>query len=89
MTRVPLRPLARILDARAKGDDPNAIERENKHLRHEEMRDRARLRAEGRLLVLAALFFCAFITVGIRMGMLSATEPMEPRAQAGGSPSRR
>ncbi|WP_298492109.1 penicillin-binding protein 2 [uncultured Maritimibacter sp.] len=85
MTRVPLRPLARILDARAKGDDPNAIERENKHLRHEEMRDRARLRAEGRLLVLAALFFCAFITVGIRMGMLSATEPMEPRAQAGGS----
>ncbi|MBV7409349.1 penicillin-binding protein 2 [Maritimibacter sp. DP1N21-5] len=85
MTRVPLRPLARILDARAKGDDPDAIERENKHLRHEEMRDRARLRAEGRLLVLAALFFCAFITVGVRMGMLSATEPQEPRAQVGGA----
>lgn len=48
MTRVPLRPLARILEARASGGDPNAIERENKRLRHEEMRDRARLRAEGR-----------------------------------------
>ncbi|MAM61612.1 penicillin-binding protein 2 [Maritimibacter sp. UBA3975] len=85
MTRVPLRPLARILEARASGGDPNAIERENKRLRHEEMRDKARLRAEGRLLVLAALFFCAFVTVGVRMGTLSATVPSEPRAQAPGA----
>jgi cell division protein FtsI (penicillin-binding protein 3) len=85
MTRVPLRPLARILEARASGGDPNAIERENKRLRHEEMRDRARLRAEGRLLVLAALFFCAFVTVGVRMGTLSASVPSEPRAQAPGA----
>lgn len=78
MTRVPLRPLARILEAREQGGDPDAIERENKRRRHEEMRDRARLRAEGRLLVLAGLFFCAFVTVGVRMGTLSASEPSEP-----------
>ena len=29
MIRTPLRPLARILSARAKGENPDAIEREN------------------------------------------------------------
>ncbi|HHS94018.1 MAG TPA: penicillin-binding protein 2 [Rhodobacterales bacterium] len=76
--RIPLRPLARILDARRQGENPDRIESENLRKRHEEMRDRARLRAEGRLLVLAALFLCAFIVVGFRMGELSASEPQEP-----------
>ena len=44
MIRVPLRPLARILPARANGENPDAIERENKRIRHEEMRDRMRAR---------------------------------------------
>ena len=39
MIRTPLRPLARILDAREKGENPEAIERENKRIRHEQMRD--------------------------------------------------
>jgi cell division protein FtsI (penicillin-binding protein 3) len=47
MTRTPLRPLARILEARAKGENPDAIERENLRLRHEAMRDRARNRPRG------------------------------------------
>lgn len=85
MTRVPLRPLARILDARAKGENPDAIEHENLRHRHEEIRDRSRLRSEGRLLVLAGLFLCAFLVVGGRMAVLSSTEPREPRAQAPGS----
>ncbi len=85
MTRTPLRPLARILDARAKGENPDSIERENLRRRHEDMRDRARLRSEGRLLVLAGMFFCAFLVVGGRMAALSATEPSEPRAQAQGA----
>ncbi|SEN92918.1 peptidoglycan D,D-transpeptidase FtsI family protein [Palleronia pelagia] len=85
MTRTPLRPLARILDAREKGENPDAIERENLRLRHEEMRDRARRRAEGRLLVLACFFFCAFAVVGARMGLLAASEPMEPRAAVSSS----
>jgi len=85
MIRTPLRPLARILSARAKGENPDAIERENRRLRHEEMRDRQRLRAEGRLLILGLLFFGAFTVVGARMGTLAASEPMEPVAAASGA----
>ncbi|MGR3323382.1 MAG: peptidoglycan D,D-transpeptidase FtsI family protein [Pseudooceanicola sp.] len=85
MIRTPLRPLARVLDARARGENPDAIERENLRLRHEEMRDRDRNRAEGRLLVLGAMFFCAFTVIGLRMGALANSEPMEPRASASGS----
>ncbi|EBA09287.1 peptidoglycan D,D-transpeptidase FtsI family protein [Sagittula stellata] len=85
MTRVPLRPLARILEARRKGENPDAIEKENRRIRHEAMRDRMRLRAEGRLLVLAMMFFCAYGVIGARMGMLSASEPEEPRAQTSGA----
>ena len=85
MIRVPLRPLARILPARANGENPDAIERENKRIRHEEMRDRMRARAESRLLILGMFFVCAFVVVGARMGLLSISEPMEPRAYAPGA----
>ena len=46
MIRTPLRPLARILSARQKGENPDTIERENLRLRHEEIRDKSRARAE-------------------------------------------
>jgi cell division protein FtsI (penicillin-binding protein 3) len=85
MSRTPLRPLARILDARAKGENPDAIERENLRLRHEAMRDRARNRAEGRLLVVGIFFLCAFILVGGRMGTLASSEAVEPRAAVAGA----
>ncbi len=86
MIRTPLRPLARILKARDQGQNPDAIEAENIRLRHEEDRDRARNRAEGRLLVMGIAFFCAFIVIGARMGTLSGSVPEEPTAQAAGSP---
>ncbi len=86
MTRTPLRPLARILEARAKGENPDRIERENLRRRREEMRDRSRIRSEGRLLVLAGLFLCAYIVVGVRMGELSASEPQEPAARNHAAP---
>ena len=82
MTRTPLRPLARILHARSHGENPDAIERENLRLRHEALRDRARIRAEGRLLVLAAMFFLAFAAIGGRMGLEAASDPAEPRVTA-------
>ncbi|AJE47928.1 peptidoglycan D,D-transpeptidase FtsI family protein [Celeribacter indicus] len=85
-TRTPLRPLARILQARSKGENPDAIEKENLRIRHEEMRDRSRLRAEGRLLVLGLCFVSAFVVVGLRMGQVAATVPEEPRADASGTP---
>src|SRR6056297_3693842 len=83
MIRTPLRPLARILDARRKGENPDAIERENIRLRHAEMRDRARRRAEGRLLVLAGLFLAGFTVIGGQMAVLAQSDPSEPRAGAG------
>ncbi|PRX35069.1 cell division protein FtsI (penicillin-binding protein 3) [Meinhardsimonia xiamenensis] len=76
--RTPLRPLARILRARERGENPDAIERENIRLRHEAMRDRARQRAEGRLMVLAIFFTLAFMAVGGRMTILAASDPHEP-----------
>ncbi len=79
MTRTPLRPLARILEARARGLNPDAIERENLRQRHEETRDGERQRAEGRLLVLGIVFLCAIVLVSGRMGLLAAAQPEEPR----------
>ncbi|RGP36650.1 peptidoglycan D,D-transpeptidase FtsI family protein [Pseudotabrizicola alkalilacus] len=85
MTRTPLRPLARILKARAQGENPDVIERENLRLRHEQMRDASRTRAEVRLLILGFSFFVAFSAIGIRMGALSASEAAEPRSLASGA----
>ena len=78
MSRTPLRPLARVLHAREQGQNPDTIERENIRLRHEAMRDRVRILAEGRLVVLAVLFLVSFLGVAVRMGQLAATEPAEP-----------
>jgi cell division protein FtsI (penicillin-binding protein 3) len=79
MTRTPLRPLARILNARERGENPDYIEQENLHLRRQELRDTGRMRAEVRLLVLALMFLSGFVLLGARMGLLAATEPLEMR----------
>ncbi|MFC0201716.1 peptidoglycan D,D-transpeptidase FtsI family protein [Paracoccus rhizosphaerae] len=81
MIRTPLRPLARILRARERGENPDDIEAENRRRRHEEIQDRARRRAEGRLILMACCFVLAFGTVGVRMGALASGEPAEPRTQ--------
>ncbi|MDV7142620.1 penicillin-binding protein 2 [Tropicimonas sp. TH_r6] len=83
--RTPLRPIASVLSAREKGENPDVIERENLRKRHEGDRDRTRRCAEGRLLVLALFFFCAFAVIGTRMGTLAASEATEPRAAATGT----
>ncbi len=85
MIRTPLRPLARILSARSRGENPDVIERENIRIRHEAMRDSARARAEGRLLMLGAAFLVAFAAVGFEMGVLASTDPVEPAAATGGA----
>lgn len=82
MIRTPLRPLARILRARDRGENPDAIERENLRLRLEEMRDKQRTRAESRLFLLALFFVCGFGLVGLQMGLLATSAPAEPRARA-------
>ncbi|AXC49575.1 penicillin-binding protein 2 [Paracoccus suum] len=85
MIRTPLRPLARILSARDKGENPDAIEAENRAARHAEIQTNARRRARTRLGVMAGCFVIAFGTVGVRMGSLAASQPSEPRTQASGA----
>lgn len=85
MIRRPLRPLARILSARARGENPDAIERENRRLRLEAERDRARALAEGRLLLLAVAVVAAFAAIGARMAAIATAEAAEPEAAAPGA----
>lgn len=85
MTRTPLRPLARILAARRAGENPDAIERTNLRRRNEMTRDRERARAESRLLILGVCFLGAFFMVGLKMFVMAASDPVEPRAAASGA----
>lgn len=85
MIRTPLRPLALILDARAKGENPDVIERENLRRRHDLMREKMKARAEWRLKLLVVGVVAAFAVIGVRMGTLAATQPVEPRAAVRGN----
>ncbi|SIS52652.1 peptidoglycan D,D-transpeptidase FtsI family protein [Phaeovulum vinaykumarii] len=84
MIRTPLRPLARILSARERGENPDAIERENIRLRAERSAERLRRSAERRLYVMAGFFGLGFLAVGVQMGALAASEPVEPRLASSG-----
>lgn len=83
MIRIPLRPLARILDARAQGVNPDRIERENLRLRREQLRDQSRRMSEWRILFLAVLFFAGYAAIGARMALLAATPLAEVEPYAG------
>ena len=83
--RTPLRPLGRILSARAKGEDTNRIERENINKRQEGEIEQTRVRAQGRLLVLGVVFICLYFAIALRVALLSASEPTEPRSQQAGA----
>ncbi len=80
MIRRPLRPLARILTARAQGSDPDLIEAEERAARLAERHRTERVKAETRLLLLGVVFILGFTTVAGRMALLSAAVPVEPRA---------
>ncbi|MBP7001410.1 penicillin-binding protein 2 [Amaricoccus sp.] len=86
MIRRPLRPLARVLSARAEGKDPNLIEAEERAARLRALHRAERARAETRLLLLGIVFILGFTTVAGRMALMSAGTPVEPRAGAGGEP---
>lgn len=83
MIRRPLRPLARILSARAEGADPDLIEAEERAARLAERHRAERVKAETRLLLLGVVFILGFTTVAGRMALLSAAVPVEPRAERG------
>ncbi|MSU89803.1 penicillin-binding protein 2 [Rhodobacteraceae bacterium 2CG4] len=80
--RRPLRPLARVFSARARGENPDDIEAEERAARLRARHRAERLKAEHRLLLLAATFVLAFGTVAARMSVLAASDPEEPRVTA-------
>ena len=88
MIRRPLRPLARILSARAQGKDPDLIEAEERAARLAARHRAERQKAETRLLLLGLVFVLGFTTVAGRMAMLSAAVPVEPRAASSSDPIR-
>ncbi len=75
--RVPLRPLAAILRARAEGGDPQQIEAKNRQARLEALAEAGWRAGEWRLILLAAAFFCGFALIGARMALLAATPPID------------
>lgn len=85
MIRTPLRPLARILRARANGENPDTIEAHNRAQRHAEIQEGARRSARGRLVFMSCAFALAFSIVGVKMGVLASTQPREPRVQTTGA----
>ena len=60
MIRRPLRPLARILSARAEGRDPNLVEAEERAARLAAAQRAERAKAETRLLLLGVVFILGF-----------------------------
>lgn len=88
MIRRPLRPLARILSARAQGKDPDLIEAEERAARLAARHRAERQKAETRLLLLGLVFVLGFTTVAGRMALLSAAVPVEPRAALASDPIR-
>lgn len=86
MIRRPLRPLARILSARAQGHDPDLVEAEERAARLRERHRAERQKAEARLLLLGVAFILGFTTVAGRMALMAATAPVEPRASVSSDP---
>ena len=88
MIRRPLRPLARILSARAEGRDPDQIEVEERAARMRALERAERQKAEARLLLLGVAFILGFTAVAGRMALTAAAVPVEPREGALGEPIR-
>ena len=83
--RAPIRPLGHILSARANGQDTFKIERKNIEKRNEGALENNRLRAQRRLLFLGIMFLCLYVAVALRIGLLAASEPSEPKSQRAGA----
>ena len=88
MIRRPLRPLARILSARAEGRDPNQIEAEERAARMRALERAERSKAEARLLLLGVAFILGFTAVAGRMALTAAAVPVEPRESLAADPIR-
>lgn len=84
MIETPLDPLARVIDARNNGQNPDHIEIAERAKRDRAKRNRAthqklRKRAEARLTMLGLAFFLGFGAIAGKMVVLAVSEPTEPK----------
>lgn len=86
MTRRPLRPLARIIAARANGENPDSAEAEARLARARRKRARDVQRAQIRLLMISAAFFAGFTAIGGRMVVLATAQEPEQVVQTDPNP---
>jgi cell division protein FtsI (penicillin-binding protein 3) len=82
MNRTPLRPLARVIDARKHGQNPDTIEAAERCKRDHATHQKLRKRAEARLTVLGLAFFFGFCLIGGKMAMLAVSDAVEPKLAA-------
>jgi len=85
MIRTPLRPLARVIDARKHGENPDHIEAMERAKRNQVTQQKLRKRAEARLTILGLAFFLGFAAIGGKMAVLAVSEPKEPKLAASSS----
>ncbi len=85
MIRRPLRPIARVLQAREAGLDPALIEAEEKAARMHKQRLAERRQAVQRIVLMMGIFVLMFGAVAYRMTNLALTPPAEPRTAYSGS----
>jgi cell division protein FtsI (penicillin-binding protein 3) len=85
MIRTPLRPLARVIEAREHGENPDHIEAMERAKRNQVTQQKLRKRAEARLTMLGLAFFLGFAAIGGKMAVLAVSEPKEPKLAASSS----
>ncbi|MEL6236867.1 MAG: penicillin-binding protein 2 [Pseudomonadota bacterium] len=78
MIRRPLRPLAGVIRARSRGENPDLVEAHRRAERLQAARAQERRRAEWRLTLLAFLLLAAFGAATLRMAVIAASDPGEP-----------
>ena len=82
MARRPLRPLARIIPARDRGEDPDKAEAKSRLAKARARRAAEYRRAEIRLMLVAGLFVFAFLTIAGRMALFAVTAAPPPNTYA-------
>lgn len=86
MIRRPLRPLAGVIGARSRGEDPDLLEAHRRAERTAAARAQERRRAEWRLTLLGLLVAAAFGAVAVRMALVATALPEEPQTAVPGRP---
>ncbi|MEL6236516.1 MAG: penicillin-binding protein 2, partial [Pseudomonadota bacterium] len=71
MIRRPLRPLAGVIRARSRGENPDLVEAHRRAERLQAARAQERRRAEWRLTLLAFLLLAAFGAATLRMAVIA------------------